>query len=70
MAAVHMVEAVGPLQQGLRLDPVNPVSINFTSVEAVGPLQQGLRQDCEYNLPVAGNLGRSSRSTTTGIATV
>ena len=44
IAAKAVVEAVGPLQQGLRLALV-AASRNDSTVEAVGPLQQGLRPE-------------------------
>ena len=47
------VEAVGPLQQGLRLGVVNPQMLYCNPVEAVGPLQQGLRLRL-YRLRSAG----------------
>ena len=63
-----LVEAVGPLQQGLRLDTFRCPRSAVRAVEAVGPLQQGLRHKKKRWSGIAV-LGRSSRSTTTGIAT-
>ena len=65
---IGLVEAVGPLQQGLR--PIWYMR-DFMSqiVEAVGPLQQGLRLlSAGLDPKILGS--RSSRSTTTGIATL
>ena len=62
------VEAVGPLQQGLRL-LLRILPQRRPGVEAVGPLQQGLRRSLGF-AALTRIIGRSSRSTTTGIATV
>ena len=64
---LFLVEAVGPLQQGLRRRGRRYLSLQ-EQVEAVGPLQQGLRLDLFF-LHNSKFLSRSSRSTTTGIAT-
>ena len=63
----NLVEAVGPLQQGLR-HVINHMPRYASFVEAVGPLQQGLRQ-IVYKEEIEKLNRRSSRSTTTGIAT-